>query len=65
MQDTFDKEKNRGEVTFCIWNGVNEPVKRGKVLSHLKALKDVVGKNYKTNFLSHLLKLTLCYSRTT
>lgn len=30
----------RDDITFCSWivNGVNEPVKRGKVLPHLKSL---------------------------
>ena len=32
--------KSGGNLTFCSWNvnGINEPVKRGKVLSHLKSL---------------------------
>lgn len=37
--------KKRDEVTFCSWNvkGINEPVKRGKVLSHLQSLRaDVI-----------------------
>lgn len=38
MQDN-GKVKN-ADLTFCTWNvkGVNEPVKRGKVLSYLKSL---------------------------
>uniref|UniRef100_A0AAX7TFU5 exodeoxyribonuclease III n=1 Tax=Astatotilapia calliptera TaxID=8154 RepID=A0AAX7TFU5_ASTCA len=38
MQDN-GKVKNM-DLTFCTWNvkGVNEPVKRGKVLSYLKSL---------------------------
>lgn len=37
--------KKGDEVTFCSWNvkGINEPVKRGKVLSHLQSLRaDVI-----------------------
>lgn len=39
MQDNVNDKKV--DLTFCTWNvkGVNEPVKRGKVLSHLKSLK--------------------------
>lgn len=38
-------DDNKGILTFCSWNvnGINEPVKRGKVLSHLKVLQaDVI-----------------------
>ena len=40
MQDLNTNMGNEG-ITFCSWNvkGINEPVKRGKVLAHLKALK--------------------------
>lgn len=32
--------KSGGNITFCSWNvnGINEPIKRGKVLAHLKSL---------------------------
>lgn len=45
MQDSTDKEKKGEGLIFCTWNvnRVNEPVKRGKVLSHLKAIQaDVI-----------------------
>lgn len=34
-------EMSGGNLNFCSWNvnGINEPVKRGKVLAHLKSLK--------------------------
>lgn len=34
-----------GNLTFCSWNvnGINEPVKRGKVLSHFRQIQaDVI-----------------------
>lgn len=41
MQDNGNVNEKKVDLTFCTWNvkGVNEPVKRGKVLSHLKSLK--------------------------
>lgn len=43
MQD--DPLKKTGGITFCSWNirGVNEPIKRGKVLAQLKSINaDVI-----------------------
>lgn len=40
-----NNNNRRDDITFCSWNvnGVNEPVKRGKVLAHLKSLQaDVI-----------------------
>ena len=45
MAETTDEVEGhlgaRGNLTLCSWNvnGINEPVKRGKVLSHLRELK--------------------------
>lgn len=41
MHNKTVKEKRRDDITFCSWNvnGINEPVKRGKVLAHLKSLQ--------------------------
>lgn len=40
MQDINRKIGGEG-IKFCSWNvkGINEPIKRGKVLAHLKSLK--------------------------
>lgn len=40
MQDDTGKEGKAKDIIFCSWNvnGLNEPVKRSKVLSHLKSL---------------------------
>lgn len=45
MQDNANVNEKKVDLTFCTWNvkGVNEPVKRGKMLSHIKSLKaDVI-----------------------
>ena len=48
LQPPYIRHNNnnrRDDITFCSWNvnGVNEPVKRGKVLTHLKSLQaDVI-----------------------
>uniref|UniRef100_A0AAQ5Y5I9 exodeoxyribonuclease III n=1 Tax=Amphiprion ocellaris TaxID=80972 RepID=A0AAQ5Y5I9_AMPOC len=42
---TSSECNKKGTLTFCSWNvnGINEPVKRGKVIAHLKSLHaDVV-----------------------
>lgn len=41
MQTGPQNGERGGNVTFCSWNvnGINEPVKRGKVLAHLKSLQ--------------------------
>lgn len=40
MQDNTINKKRGGQLTVVTWNvrGLNHPVKRGKVLVHLKAL---------------------------
>lgn len=40
QDNTGVPEERMGEIIFSSWNvkGINEPVKRGKVLAHLKSL---------------------------
>lgn len=44
MQDDIIKTKKGRQLTVVTWNvkGLNNPVKRGKVLAHLKVLSSYV-----------------------
>lgn len=45
IQDTLDTEERRRGLTLASWNvgGLNNPIKRGKALAHLKSLsQDII-----------------------